>query len=276
MYAAAVIVFREVLEAALIISIVLAASRGVRGRGLMVMGGGTAGLAGAALVALFAGAIAAAAEGVGQELLNAGVLLGAVGMLAWHNIWMAQHARNLTGELREAGASVRAGERPLYFLGVVSGLAILREGSEVVLFLYGVAAGGTTGLPMLTGGLAGLALGVLFGVALYLGLTRIPARHLFRATGWLILLLAAGMASQAVGFLAQAGWVPDQLPVWDSRWLLSPDSIPGELLHALAGYDARPAPGQLLAWASTLALILFGMRRAGRRPATTRAGPVAA
>lgn len=276
MYASAVIVFREVLEAALVIGIVLAASRGVRGRNLMVLAGGAVGLGGAALVALFATAIAAAAEGVGQELLNAAVLFGAVCMLAWHNVWMAQHARKLAGDLRESGAGVRAGERPLYFLGVVTALALLREGSEVVLFLYGIAAGGTAGLPMLAGGLAGLVLGVLFGTALYLGLVRIPTRHLFRATGLLILLLAAGMASQAVGFLVQAGWLPDHLPIWDSSRWLSPNSIPGELLRAFAGYEARPAPAQFLAWALTLSLILLGMRRAGRRPAAVRAGPVAA
>lgn len=267
MYAAAIIVFREVLEAALIVSIVLAASQGIKGRNMTVLVGGFAGLCGAMLVAAFTEVIAGAIEGIGQELLNAGVLGIAVTMLAWHNIWMARHARSMVGELQAAGTQVLSGEKPLYIIGVLISIALLREGSEVVLFLYGVAASGNSNLSMLTGGLTGLLAGVLFGGALYFGLLRIPVRHLFQATSLMILLLAAGMASQATRYLMQAGILTDQLPLWDSSPILPPDSVLGVFLHAFMGYEATPTPLQLVIYATTVALISFGMYTVGRRPA---------
>src|SRR5579859_6526863 len=103
MLATAVVVFREVIEAALIIAIVLGASRGIEGRGRWVSAGIALGLLGAGLVALFADVITGAFSGNGQALLNAGILLAAVGMLAWHNIWMNSHGKELAAEVRAVG-----------------------------------------------------------------------------------------------------------------------------------------------------------------------------
>ena len=173
MIGALVIVFREVIEAGLIVGIVLAATRGVPHRGLWVGFGILCGLAGAGIVAVFAGGISMAFEGRGQELLNAAVLLLAVAMLAWHNAWMARHGRELAMRVRSVGEAVSAGEQSLAALAIVCGVAVLREGSEVVLFLYGIVASGTSGTELLIGGL----LGILGGAALtglsYLGLIAI-------------------------------------------------------------------------------------------------------
>jgi high-affinity iron transporter len=100
MLGAAIIVFREVIEAGLIVGIVLAATEGVRGRTAYVAGGIAAGITGAALLALFAGSVSSALEGMGQELFSATILAIAVVMLSWHNIWMAKHGRKLAAELR--------------------------------------------------------------------------------------------------------------------------------------------------------------------------------
>src|SRR5579863_6208312 len=129
----AIIVFREVLEAALIVGIVLAASRGAPGRGLWVAGGILAGIIGALGVAASAGAISAAAAGIGQELFDATILFAAVGMLGWHNIWMSSHGRDLAAHAVELGTAVRSGVAPLWALASAVALAVLREGSEVVL-----------------------------------------------------------------------------------------------------------------------------------------------
>jgi high-affinity iron transporter len=235
MLGAAIIVFREVLEAALIVGIVLAASVGAPRRGLWVSTGLAGGVVGAGLVALFAAEIAAAAAGIGQELLDAVILLLAVGMLGWHNIWMSRHGRELAATARQVGDAVIAGARPLYVLAVVVGLAVLREGSETVLFLYGKAAGGGLSAgSLLGGGILGLAGGVAIGAALYLGLLRIPTRRLFTVTGWMVLLLAAGMASQAAGYLVQADLLPPLGDaVWDTSSVLTEDSVLGKALHTL-------------------------------------------
>ena len=261
MLATAIIVFREVLEAALVVSIVLAASRGVSRRGLWVTGGVLGGLSGAAVIALFAEAIAAAASGVGQEIFNASVLFAAVVMLAWHNIWMSGHGRQLASSLKNTGAAVRGGTSPVYVLAAVVGMAVLREGSELVLFLYGVAAsaGGAGG--MFTGVLAGLTAGTAVGTALYLGLLRIPSARLFAVTGWMILLLAAGMAAQGAAFLVQADILPALgESVWDTSALLADESVAGRVLHTLIGYTARPYGIQVLFYLATLGAILALMK----------------
>jgi len=261
MLATAIIVFREVIEAALIIAIVLGASRGIPGRGHWVTGGILLGLAGAGLVALFAGSIAAAFAGTGQALLNAAILLAAVGMLAWHNIWMSSHGRSLAAEVREVGEAVQAGSRPLTALLVITLVAVMREGSEVVLFLWAIAAGGAGRLGMLAGGLAGLVAGVLVGLFMYRGLLKIPLRHFFSVTGWLVLFIAAGLAAQAAGFLNQAGLLPALgNSLWDSSGLLSQSSLVGQMLHILVGYTARPSGIQLLFYGVTLLTILALMR----------------
>src|SRR5882724_12029826 len=152
MLGALVIVFREVLEAGLIIGIVLAATRGVPDRGAWVGLGVGVGALGAGIVALFAEAISGAFEGSGQEFLNAAVLAAAVVMLMWHNAWMARHGREITAQMSAVGEAVTAGRRPMTALAVVVGLAVLREGSEVVLFLYGIVATGTSPSSLLLGG----------------------------------------------------------------------------------------------------------------------------
>jgi len=267
MLGALVIVFREVIEAGLIVGIVMAATRGVAGRGRWVGIGIAAGVAGAALVAMFAGVISQAFEGAGQELFNASVLGIAVLMLMWHNAWMARHGREIAAEMRNVGTAVSEGAKPLTALAVVVGLAVLREGSEVVLFLYGIFASGTSGMSLLTGGLLGVVAGAAFTALTYFGLLAIPTRHIFSVTSWLIALLAAGMAAQSAQFLDNAGVVVAfDRTVWDTSWLLSETSIFGRLLHTLIGYTERPSEMQLMVYAATLIAMYLLMRIARYRP----------
>lgn len=258
MLATLVIVFREVIEAGLIVGIVLAATQGVSRRGLWVSYGVTAGVLGACLVAAFAGELASLFEGSGQEIFNAAILLLAVCMLTWHNVWMAGHGREMAREMKSVGAAVSAGQKSLLALAIVVGVAVLREGSEVVLFLYGIASqGGTSQSAMLIGGALGVAAGAGVSALMFLGLLQIPAGKLFSVTAWLITLLAAGMAAQAVLFLQQGGYLQFlQSTVWDTSWLLSQDSITGRLLHTLIGYSDAPNGAQLIAYAATIAIIM--------------------
>ncbi len=259
MLSSSIIVFREVLEAALVITILLAATRGLIGRNRWIGGGVSMGVIGAIIVAFFAGNIADAFEGIGQELFNAGVLFCAVSMLAWHNIWMSSHARELVANLQRVSNDVSTGELPVYFLSIAAGLAVLREGSEIVLFLYGIAAGGEDAAQMTLGSILGLAGGIAVGVLLYTGLLRIPTALLFRVTGCLILLLAARIAATASGYLRQAGLLPSLVPLWNSSELLSEHSVIGQLLHILIGYQARPTVIDLGFYFGTLILIGSGM-----------------
>lgn len=261
MFAAALIVFRESLEASLIISIMAAATRGIPSRGRWIISGVLAGLVGAALVASSMEGISHLASGMGQELFNAVILTFAVGMLAWHNIWMSVHGREMAAQAQHAARAVNEGTRERSVIFLVVALAVLREGSETVLFLYGLATGSEDGLrTTLTGGLSGLAAGALVGGLLYAGLLRIPLRWFFSITGIFVLLLAASMASQVARNLIQADLLPSLgAPLWDTSALLSQSSAAGTLLHGLIGYDAQPAGMQLLFYVVVLVAIASGM-----------------
>ena len=272
MISALIIVFREVIEAGLIVGIVLAATTGVPTRGRWVAIGVAAGIAGACLVAAFAGELANLFQGSGQELFNASILMLAVAMLTWHNVWMASHGREMARELKAAGHQVKTGERTLTALSVVVGVAVLREGSEVVLFLYGIIAqGGASAAAMTAGGTLGVVAGASVSALIFYGLLAIPAGRLFQVTSWLITLLAAGMAAQAALFLQNGGYINVlDAGVWNTSWLLADDSIAGRLLHTLVGYVQEPDGAQLLAYGATIAMMLVLMRIVSARDAARR------
>jgi high-affinity iron transporter len=153
-------------------------------------------------------------------------------------------------------------------LSVVVGVAVLREGAEVVLFLYGVALSGSDTLASrAAGGALGLLLGGALTTLMYFGLLSIPTRYLFSVTSWLIAVLAAGMAAQAVAFLQVAG-IATALPgtAWDTSDLLSDGSVLGKVLNTLIGYTDQPTYLQLVAYLATLASIFAFMRLFGPTP----------
>lgn len=258
MIAALLIVFREVLEAGIVIGVVLAASEGIRHRGKWIALGVAGGLAGSGVLALFADEIAGTFEGSGQDILNAAILSIAVVMLVWTVVWMASHGRQKVADMKELGRRVQSGDHSLAALAIVVGMAVLREGVEVVLFLYGIATTGadSTG-SVAVGGLLGLAGGAAVSLVLYLGLVTIPLKHLFKVTAVLITLLAAGLAAQVVGILQDAGFIQSLAdPLWNSNWLLADGSALGRVLRTLVGYRAEPTGMQLIAYLGTVATIL--------------------
>ncbi|HVX03758.1 MAG TPA: FTR1 family protein [Rhodanobacteraceae bacterium] len=267
----ALLVFREVLEAALIVTVVAAATRGVSRRSLFVGGGIALGVIGAIVVAVCMGFIEGSLGGIGQEVFQAVVLLTAVVMIGWHVTWMSSHGKEMVQQMQRVTDSVKAGSSSIAILLAVVALAVLREGSEVVLFLFGMAAGGAGKLGFIGGVPLGLAGGVVVGFALYFGLLRIPIRYFFSATNWMLVVLASGLAASAAGFLIQANLLPawgNQL--WDTSWLLTNQSIVGQAVHVLTGYEARPAGMQLVFWLMTFVLLVAGMRFMSLRMASQK------
>ena len=248
MIAALIIVFREVFEAGLIIGIVLAVTRTVPHRNQWIGGGVLAGVLAACVVAVFAGALV---EPVRRH--GAGTVQRRDPDRRRRDADLAQcldgaPRQRTRRRIAGGGKAVVEGSKSLLALAVVVGVAVLREGSEVVLFLYGVLAGGNdSGLSVALGGLVGLVLGALVCMLTYFGLVKIPTRALFATTTILIALLAAGMAAQAAAFLEKANWLTalDNV-VWDSGWLLSDSSILGKALHTLIGYTDQPTAMQLV------------------------------
>ena len=273
MIGALIIVFREVIEAGIIVGIVLAVTRGIAGSRAWISAGVAAGVAGAVTVAAFAEVIADALAGIGQEVFNGSILALAVVMLTWHNVWMASHGRQMAAEMREVGEQVKSGSRSLAALAVVVGVAVMREGSEIALFLYGLAAGGSTAGGLILGSALGLVAGVGVSALTFFGLVNIPSRHLFRVTTLLITFLAAGLAAQSVLFFQQAGLVTAfAQTAWDSSAILSDTSLFGRVLHTLVGYSDQPSVMQALVYGVTLAAI-FALSRVFSTPRRIAAPP---
>jgi len=266
MFGTALIVFREALEAALIIGIVSAATRDIPGRTRYIWAGVGLGILGSIVVAAMAEAISGFAQGMGQEIFNASVLGIAVVMLAWHNIWMSSHGRQLAADAKAMGGAVSSGAKAMSALAIVIALAVLREGAETVLFLSGIALSGeSTPASMALGGISGLAGGVALGFLVFAGLLRIPLKWFFSATSVLVLLLAAGMAAQAARFLIQADVLPSlATPLWDMSSVVANESAVGAVLKGLVGYDAAPAGMQVAFFVAVFAAILAGMAWVGR------------
>jgi high-affinity iron transporter len=270
MFAAALIVFRESLEAALFVGIVAAATRQLSGRGRWLGAGVGMGVVGALLLALMAQHISGWFDGLGQDVVNIGVLSIALAMLLWHCIWVASHSREMASDARKLGASVREGDRKPWALFTAVALAVLREGAETVLFVGGALSGSSTSAAeVMLSCAVGVGLGVGAGWLIYGGLARIPTRHVFAATNVLIAILAGSIASQLVKSLTQAGFIERWTsPLWDTSSWLAPESALGTFLHALAGYDATPSAAQLASYLAVLALIYAGTRLLRPKPSS--------
>lgn len=267
MWGAALIAFREVFEIAIIVCVVLAATKDLSSkRTKWILVGIVGGLIGATIFAAITQSFAVLTQGGGKQYFNAAILLVAAAMVAWTVIWMKQHAKTITKNLKEVGKSIAEGTTPVYMLAVVIGLAVLREGSEIVLFLYGVvAAGQATWFATIIGGLIGSALGCLFGLLLYHGLLRISIKYLFDVTSVLLTLIAAGMAANAAGKLVKVGALPALMQsVWDTSYILPQHSWLGRFLYILIGYQEHPNGMQVMFYALTLTMIIMTTRRLAR------------
>ena len=257
----ALIILREVVEISLILSVILAATRGLAGRMPFILGGLAAGVAGAALIALFAENISALANGAGQEWMNASILLSAALMIGWTTVWMRVHGKDLSRQLRKMGEGIRQGEASFWALSGIIALTMFREGSEIVLFSYGMLASGIALQQLMLGALIGLVGGTLVGVMLYLGMVKFFTRHFFSVTSWLLTLLSAGMVAKAVQFLQTGDIIRwGSIPLWNSSTLLDESSGIGRVANVLIGYTAEPNLAQLLAYLATVGVIFFGIR----------------
>jgi high-affinity iron transporter len=261
MLAALLIVFREVLEASLVVTVVMAATCGLAQRNRWVTVGVTGGLIGAGIVAALASGISHAFRGAGQEIVNAAILFIAVVLISWHVVWMNSQGRKLASELRATARSVAEGEKHMSILALVVGLAVMREGSEVVLMLQGLWTGSDSTASIMIGSVLGLAAGIGFGALMYLGLLALSVQRLFALTNILLVLIAAGMAARGANFLVQADLLPALgTRMWDTSFVLSDNSVPGKILGALIGYIARPSGIEVAFYVATLVTVFALIR----------------
>ncbi len=250
----AIVVFREMLEIVLILGILFVAVNGLKNRGIYIATGLALGIVGSCMVALFAEGISNLADGLGQEYFNAIIMFSAVLLISSTVIWMKRHGREITRKSKELASGIKAGDKSPVLLSLVIALTILREGSEIVLFVYSsIIAGSASISALFTGAILGAVAGAATGTLFYFGLMKISQRKLFTVTGWMLVLLCAGLSAQGAKYLIAADLLPTLTPeLWDTSWLLSDDSILGKILSALVGYTARPSGMEMLFFFSTL------------------------
>jgi len=241
----------------LVVGILMAATRGMPGSRQWIGLGVFGGLTGAVFFGLFMEQMENSFKGDGEFIFNAAVLLLASALISWTVFWMSRHGGEMSARMKQVGSSVKEGELPGRVLAIVALSAVMREGSEAAFFLFGAAQGiGEEGWSMLIGGLTGAAAALLVGGLLYFGLVRIPIKQLFSIAGWLLMLLAAGMVSQATWNLVAIEWLPPVVDtLWNSSSVLSQESLLGEVLHVLIGYDDQPSGLQVIVFVVSLAIL---------------------
>ena len=257
-----VIALREGIEAALIVSIVLAYLKqlGASDRSRLVWWG--TGLAVLLSVGVGTAVFIAGAEfeGEAEEIFEGLVTLGAVGVLTWMIFWMRRQGARIKSELQErVETALVAGGLALAGLAF---FAVLREGIETALFLFAAAKGtaveGTAVAPatQVTGAVLGLAVAVILGVLLYRGGIRMNLRSFFRVTGLLLIVVAAGLFAFSLHELQEAGWLPFlETHAFDVSSRLPDDSGLGAILRGLLGYNADPTWLEVVGWAAYLVVV---------------------
>lgn len=261
MFQITIIVFREIFEIALIVGILTTATKSIEGRTKWLVSGLGCGVAAAFALTFFTDKISESFDGMGQEFFNGLILFAAAAMISWTVLWMQKHAKSLSGELKNLSNEVRQGEKPIYALFFIVFFSVLREGAEIVLFTYSYYVSGTSLQEIICGLLAGLALGIGFGVALYFGIMKIFGRYFFPVTTWILVFLTAGIASQAVGLWVDAGLISALgSPAFDASQILSAQSLFGKFLHAFFGYIDQPYGSQLIAYFSILGFLAIRLK----------------
>lgn len=256
-----IIVFREILEIALILGILIAATKSIPGRTKWIISGLVAGILGCATIAFFTNNISESFEGMGQEIFNGFILIAASFSISWTVLWMQKHYKTISKELKTLSSSVKQGQKPLYILSIVVLLSVLREGTEIVLFTYSSYISGVTMISVFGGLAIGIALGSSVGIALYFGMLKAFGRYFFTITTWMLVFLAAGITAQAIGFWTNADFItPLTNPIWDSSFIIPQSSMIGKFLHIFLGYIARPSEMQLIGYSANLLILIIGLQ----------------
>lgn len=260
MGAAFVITLREGIEAALIVSILLAYLRQLGRQDLSrLVWWGTAF---AALVSFGVGTVIFVAgaefEGRAEEIFGGLATLTAVAVLTWMIFWMRRQGARIRTELHEkVNVALVAGGTALALLAFV---AVLREGIETALFLFAaaegtaVASGSVTS--QLVGAFIGMALAIVLAVMLYRGAIHMNLRSFFRLTGLVLIVVAAGLFAAGIHELQEAGWFPLlEGTAFDISATLPDGTGLGAILRGLVGYSASPTALEVIAWLGYLLVV---------------------
>ena len=260
---------REGLEAALIIGIVLGALSKIRRSDLSpaVWLGTLSAVGVSILTAVLLTAFGMSLEEKAEQIFEGVTMLIAAGILTWMIFWMRKQARFLKSEL-EAGvnkAAASTGRRAMFWMAFV---AVVREGVELALFVTAAFFAGDQAqltsniIQTLAGTILGLGTAALLGWTLFATTVRLDLRRFFQVTGILLILFAAGLVAHGVHEFNEVGWIPAVIEhVWDVNAIVDENSVPGQLLRILFGYNGNPSLTEMIAYFSYLVVVIILWRR---------------
>ena len=209
-----------------------------------------------------------------QEQLETVIAVVAVALVTSMIVWMAHHARALKGEIEErAGAALAVGSGSA--LVVMAFLAVLREGFETAVFLVAAFQSATNRAASAGGAALGLLVAIGIGFGIYKGGVRINLAKFFKATGLVLVLVAAGLVAFAMHTGHEAGWINfGQGEAVDLSWLIKPGSVLSALLTGMLGIQPKPTVIEAVGWLAYFIPVSFYVFRGGfRLPSLSLARP---
>ncbi len=270
---------REGLEAALIIGIVLGALTKIRRSDLSpaVWMGTASAVIVCILAAILLTSFGMSLEERAEQIFEGVTMLIAAGILTWMIFWMRKQAHFLKSELEDGvnKAVASAGKSAVFWLAFV---AVVREGIELSLFITAAFFVGDTSqvtnnvAQTLAGTILGLGTAILLGYTLFATTVRLDLRRFFQVTGLLLILFAAGLVAHGVHEFNEVGWIPPVVEhIWDVNALLDENSVAGQLMKTLFGYNGNPSLTEIIAYIGYLVVILSLWRREATVPSKVTA-----
>jgi high-affinity iron transporter len=255
----AIVVFRECVEIALLLGIIMALTKKISNSRIYITAGVMVGVIGASIFAFFTKYISDSFAGMGDEIFDSIVILITVLLIIWTIVWMKGYNFELKRKLSDLSDNQNNGYKHNLLLVLVVASTILREGSEIILMVYGISSAEKIDIDYYLIGLGiGALSGLIFGSIIYIGLIKFAGKYIFKISSFLLMLIAAGLSCQAAAKLTSTGIISQlSYQLWDSSWLISDASSGGKLLNAVTGYTARPNGMQLVFYISTICIILI-------------------
>jgi high-affinity iron transporter len=252
------IIFRELLEVLLLLFLIVATAHGrVKNLKLYVFLGCVVGVFGAIILALTAPLLASSFSGMGQEIVNSTIIFTTAMMLAATILYMKNYYANLKNNIKTISLQLEESLRYKILLVLLIATAIFREGSEIVLLLYGITLANQVQLMHFILAISlGSVVAILCGFLFYKGLLK--TANLFRITSMLLIFISSNMTAESIGILNRAGIIeilPQQ--AWDLSWLISDNGFIGNCLRALINYNSKPSVLEVLVFMITFCTIFY-------------------
>ncbi len=266
----AVITFRETLEAALVIGIILVFLFRINQHKFAkyVYLGVAAAVAASIVVAMVFNAVAGGFEGRAEQLFEGSTMLIAAVLLSWMIVWMFRQRMSIKHHVEEkvSKAVERQEKLELFLLPFV---AVLREGVETVIFLS--AASFASGQNIAIGSFAGIVFALAVSYLFFTAARKVNLRLFFNVTSVLLVLFAAGLVAHGVHEFQEARVLPMTIEhVWNTNWLLNEVSFAGSFAKSLFGYNGDPSLLEMIAYGTYLAMIGYVFFRINKAPAAAK------